>query len=49
MLSVQRTCEMLCELFTLCGQYKNGELTKEQFIDRAEKLADEKLKAEKGK
>lgn len=37
---------MLCELFTLCGQYKNEEITKEQFIDRVEKLADEKLRAE---
>jgi len=47
MLSNDRTAKMLCELFILCGQYKSGEITKEQFIARAEKLADEKLKAEK--
>jgi len=46
MLTVERTCKMLCELFTLCGRYKNGEITKEQFLKRAEILADEKLRAE---
>jgi len=37
---------MLCELFTLCGQYKNKAITEEQFFERAERLADEKLRAE---
>jgi len=46
MLTNQRTCKMLCELFTLCGRYKNNEITKSQFIEQAEKLADEKLRAE---
>lgn len=46
MLSAERTYKMLCDLFTLCGQYKNKEITKEQFFDRAVRLADEKLKAE---
>lgn len=47
MLSTERTCQMLCELFTLCGQYKNKAITEEQFFERAERLADEKLRAEK--
>ena len=46
MLNVNRTYKMLCDLFSLCGQYKNEEITKEQFFERGEKLADEKLKAE---
>lgn len=46
MLNSKRAYKMLCELFILCGQYKADVLTKEQFFNRAEELADEKLKAE---
>lgn len=48
MLSTKRTYMMLCDLFTLCGQYRHDEITKEQFIKRAVKLAEEKIQAEQG-
>lgn len=43
MLNNNRIAKMLCDLFTLCGLYKAEKITKEQFFERAEKLADEKL------
>lgn len=46
MLSNDRTAKMLCELFILCSQYKAETITKDEFFERAERLADEKLRSE---